>query len=84
MVKVKRYVIFYVSAVSLVAHGSGGIQLSCVTYEAGSSATWNQRYRLTFFRPVGSTSSVEKHARLARENNWHIDELVDAKDDFDR
>ena len=36
-----------------------------------------------FFWPVRSTSSVEKHARLARDNNWHIDELVDAKDDFD-
>ena len=36
-----------------------------------------------FFWLVRSTSSVGKHARLARDNNWHIDELVDAKDDFD-
>ena len=61
MVKVKRYVIFYVSAVSLVAHGSGGIQLSCVTYEAGRSATWNRRDRLTGFGTIRATISVEQH-----------------------
>ena len=33
MVKVKRYVRYYASAVILAAHGSGGIQLSIVLWD---------------------------------------------------
>ena len=61
MVEVKIYVIFYASAVSLAAHSSGGLQLSCGTYVAGRLTTCNQRDRLTGYDPVRATRSVEKN-----------------------
>ena len=35
MVEIKRYIRFYALAVSLEAHGSGRLQLSCGKYKAG-------------------------------------------------
>ena len=58
---IKRYIRFYASAVSLAAHGSGGLQLSCGTYKAGLYATFNRRDRLTDFGPVRATSYVKQH-----------------------
>ena len=61
MVKVERYVRFYASAVSLMAHGLFGLQLSCGTCKVGRSAPWNQREMITGFGPIRGTISVKQH-----------------------
>ena len=65
MVKVKIYVIFCASDVSLVAHGVGVLHLYFGTYEVGNYSTSNQRDSITGFGPVRATSSVE-------QKKWHF------------
>ena len=66
------YIVFYASGVRLAGHRSGGIQLSCGTYEARRSATWNQRDRLTGFEPVRAKISMEQQLLFIRNFNTTI------------